>query len=170
MKKTIFVVVLVLFIFIISGCTGGKFIVHKNLTDSDEGFRYYLPKPYLLVSNTVNANTKTTERTAQIIYLPNFDEKYSVTVLGGASGTFTGNLKLTDGWNLTQIDQQYDTQTAQTINALASLLKLVPSPSTLAESLTKSIKPSGEEAVTLPSFELYEIDLRNRKLIKIEIP
>jgi len=157
MKKNYFFLISVLLVFIISSCTGGKFIVKKNPTEADEGFRYFLPKPYLLISNKIDEKSNTIVREAKIIYLPNFDEKYSITVLGGTGGTFNGVLKLEDGWKLTQVDQEYDTKTADMINAVASLGK----------ELTKKEK---EREVPPPPFELYEIDLRNRKLIPLEIP
>ncbi len=147
-------IVLVLTICIlILGCTGGKFIVKKNPSDTDEGFRYYLPKPYLLVANKIDENTKSIVREAKIIYLPDIEEKYSITVIGGTTGSFDGSLKLEDGWKLTQVDQKFDAKIAETITALSSLVK---------ELKLKELKPT--------VFELYEIDLKNRRLIPLEIP
>jgi hypothetical protein len=164
MKKNYFLLISVLLGFIISGCTGGKFIVKKSPTETDEGFRYFLPKPYLLISNKIDENSHKIDREAKIIYLPNFEEEYSITVLGGTAGTFNGTLKLEDGWKLTQVDQQYDTKTAETINAAASLMKELGQLKNVPK-----VQASQAPEISPPPFELYEIDLRNRKLIPLEI-
>lgn len=128
----------------------------KNPGDTDEGFRYYLPKPYLLVSNKVDENTKNVIREAKIIYLPDMQEKYSISVIGGTSGSFDGSFKLEDGWRLTQVDQKFDAKIAETITAVSSLVKELKPPFKVYEAPP-------------PPFELYEIDLKNRKLIPLEI-
>lgn len=141
-----------IFPILVSGCTGGRFTVIKDASDN-EGFRYYLPKPYLLVSNKVDENTKTINREAKIIYLPDIDEKYSISVVGGTAGTFEGSLKFQDGWMLSEVDQKYDTKTAETIAAISSLIKELKPPEKLGE---------------VPPFELYEIDLKTRKLLPLK--
>lgn len=112
-----------------------------------------MPKPYLLVANKIDENTKSIVREAKIIHLPDIEEKHSITVIGGTTGSFDGSLKLEDGWKLTQVDQKFDAKIAETITALSSLVK---------ELKLKELKPT--------VFELYEIDLKNRRLIPLEIP
>lgn len=161
-KRTSFLLSLA-FCALTAGCSGGTFIVKKNPTDNDEGFRYYLPKPYLLVSNKeeVVDGKKILTRDTRIIYLPDPAEKYSIDVEGGTAGSFKGSLELENGWNLTKVNQEYDTKTAETISSLASLIKEVK-PGFFAQEVRK-------EEVEVKSFELYEIDLINRKLIPIPI-
>ncbi len=149
------------FCFIVAGCSGGTFVVKKNPGDDVEGFRYHLPKPYLLVSDRIEVDAKgkkTHVRDARIIYLPDIDNEYSIDVEGGVGGTFSGSLNLEDGWNLTQVNQEYDTKTAETIGALASLVgEIKPFMPMLVPVEPPKPKP----------FELYEIDLKNKKLIRV---
>ncbi len=78
MKCREYLLLILIFSMLMLGCTAGRFIVNKNPGDTDEGFRYYLPKPYLFVSNKVDENTKNVIREAKIIYLPDTEERYSI--------------------------------------------------------------------------------------------
>jgi hypothetical protein len=166
------------------------FIVRKDPKDDpredDYGFRYYLPKPYLLVSykrgvesNPTTGNT--IEKVApdvKVIYLPDIAERYSVTIKSKLLGSFEGSLPLTDGWMLTQINQKYDAKMAETIQAFASMVSAVkptlPISQPPAAPLKKALAPEAPGAAPTPipltPFYLYEIDLRDRQLIPLQPP
>lgn len=125
--------------------------VRKNPGPGDTGIRYYRPKPYLLltpgggsVQVVEEEGKKTTTTTAsdefvniQLQYLPDFSEEYAIEVKTGL-GKADVSLKLEDGWNLTAINQNLDSQTDENIAATAELLKavggLVPTSNALAAS------------------------------------
>lgn len=98
--------------------------VKKNPGDHDKGFRYYLPKPYLLVQ----ADKESTDLGALRItldYLPDFSEQYSVRIRSGI-GTNKTTLALDKGWMLTSIDVDVDSQVDEFINSIAGLLGTTP--------------------------------------------
>lgn len=168
------------------------FIVRKdpkdNPRDDDCGFRYYLPKPYLLVSHKREAETNpntgsTVERVTpevKIIYLPDVQERYSVTIKSGVLRSFKGNLPLTDGWMLTQINQKYDTKMTETMQAFASLasaIKPTPTPPfppgahvagpPVVSPPSPAPRATSRTIAAPPLFELYEIDLEGKALIPL---
>ena len=55
-------------------------------------------------------------------YLPDFSEEYAVRVRTGF-GVANVSMTLENGWNLTSINQQLDSKTAENITAVADLLK-----------------------------------------------
>lgn len=162
MNKTVLIAFSVFLIWGISGCTGSKFIVKKNPDNTDQGFRYFSPKPYLLVSVTEG------KFEGKIVYLPNLNEEYSVNVEDGNSGTFNGSLSFENGWNLTSANQQYDIKAGETIDALVGAVGAIGG----FAALGKGPKPGQVKQ----SFLLFEIDLKGRKLIPfkgtiaVEIP
>ena len=121
------------------GCAP-RTIVRKNPCDSDPGIRFYRPKPYLLVLpgessvRTVQtqgemASTSTTTTpgssdrvvTLQLEYLPDFSEEYAIEVKPGV-GTNQTDISLENGWNLTSVDQNLDSQTDENLNAFSDLV------------------------------------------------
>jgi hypothetical protein len=64
-------------------------------------------------------------------YLPDFSEEYSITVRPGL-GTNNTKITLKDGWNLTQLDQDLDSQVDENVKAIAELAKSVGSIATSA--------------------------------------
>ena len=56
-----------------------------------------------------------------LAYLPDFSEEYSIDVRSGL-GIANVGIKLEDGWNLTEINQELDSQTDENTKALAECL------------------------------------------------
>ena len=59
-------------------------------------------------------------------YLPDFSEEYSVNCASGL-GVATVKLELEDGWNLTSINQELDSQSDELVEAAADLVGAVGS-------------------------------------------
>ncbi len=108
------------------GCTP-KVLVRKSPDDHDRGIRYYRPKPYLKIEPAEIAVSKTESKIApglvriSLVYLPDFSEEYSISVRSGLGIADVG-IKLEDGWNLTEISQELDSQTDENVKAMGSLL------------------------------------------------
>jgi len=105
----------------------------KNPGPKDTGIRYYRPKPYLLVTpgtevaETADGKSKTTTVVDKVVsltlqYMPDFSEEYSIHVRTGF-GIANVAMKLDQGWNLTEINQQLDSQTDENVKAVAELTK-----------------------------------------------
>ncbi|QEG43329.1 hypothetical protein [Roseimaritima ulvae] len=111
------------------GCTP-RVIVHANPSKDDNGIRFYRPKPYLKIEPAEVAVDKTrTELVPSMVkislaYLPDFSEEYAIDVRTGC-GTANVGIKLEDGWNLTEISQDLDSQTDENIEAISGLVKAV---------------------------------------------
>lgn len=109
------------------GCTPRVRVI-ANPRPHDNGIRYYRPKPYLkVVPAEVSAGKDGTRVEAQLVtisleYLPDFSEEYAIDVRPGF-GVANVSLTLEDGWNLTEINQELDSQTDETIDAAANLLR-----------------------------------------------
>ncbi len=112
---------------VVTGC-GPRTIVRPNPAPHDTGIRYYRPKPYLLLQPTpvpVKEDPGTRQdKYVQISleYLPDFSEEYSINVRSGL-GINNTSVKLANGWNLTEINQELDSQFDENVNALANLIK-----------------------------------------------
>lgn len=121
------------------GCAP-RTIVRKNPCDSDPGIRFYRPKPYLLVlpggssvrtvatqgemaSTTTTTSPGSSDRivTLQLEYLPDFGEEYAIEVRPGVGSNNT-EINLEDGWNLTSVDQNLDSQTDENLSAFSELV------------------------------------------------
>lgn len=111
------------------GCTP-RVIVRAHPTKNDNGIRFYRPKPYLKIEPAEVAVDKSrTELVPSMVrislaYLPDFSEEYAIDVRTGC-GTANVGIKLEDGWNLTEISQDLDSQTDENIEAIGSLVKAV---------------------------------------------
>lgn len=114
------------------GCTP-RVKVRKNPSQHDTGVRYYRPKPYLLV--TPSGETKLDDKgkpssvspsdqfvSIEVRYLPDFSEEYSINVTPGL-GSANVKIELADGWNLTSLNQELDTQFDENVKAIAELTK-----------------------------------------------
>lgn len=112
-----------------TGCTP-RVVVRANPTASDRGIRYYRPKPYLKVEPAEVALEKNQTTIVpgvvriSLVYLPDYSEEYAIDVRSGW-GTANVGIKLQDGWNLTEISQELDSQTDENVRAMASLLSAV---------------------------------------------
>jgi hypothetical protein len=110
-----------------AGCTPRVRVI-ANPRPHDNGIRYYRPKPYLkVVPAEVAAGKDATRVDVQLVtisleYLPDFSEEYAIDVRPGF-GVANVSLTLEDGWNLTEINQELDSQTDETIDAAANLLR-----------------------------------------------
>lgn len=105
--------------------------IRQSPGPKDTGIRYYRPKPYLRIepAGTVVTEGKksTTSPSDEFIaitleYLPDFSEEYSIDVRPGL-GTANVSVGLTDGWNLTSLNQELDSQFDENIKAVADLAK-----------------------------------------------
>lgn len=104
------------------GCT--SVVVKKDPGDHNKGFRYYMPKPYLLISpsttTVVGEGEKKTTTTKPVVvemkYLPDYEEKYSVRLKPGI-GKGKLEVELEDGWNLTKVGLETDQQIDEIIAA-----------------------------------------------------
>ncbi|MFM7169022.1 MAG: hypothetical protein ACKO3T_27610 [Planctomycetaceae bacterium] len=110
------------------GCTPGIRVI-KNPGDDDKGVRYYRPKPYLMVTSAQitkeTSGVKTTETDPRSViievkYLPDFSEEYSINTTPGL-GSANVKLTLTEGWNLTEVNQDLDSKVQETLQAAATL-------------------------------------------------
>ena len=110
------VIVLVIF----TGCFPGVRVI-KNPGPRDPGIRYYRPKPYLLLKPVVEGEFSDQHVEISMEYLPDFSEEYSIRVRPGL-GTANVDIKLNNGWNLTQISQELDSPTGEIISAVGKAL------------------------------------------------
>ncbi|MCS7471615.1 hypothetical protein NZK35_33625 [Stieleria sp. ICT_E10.1] len=97
----------------------------------DTGIRYYRPKPYLRIepggSVVTEGKVSTTRPSDEFVaisleYLPDFSEEYSIDVRPGL-GSAHVSVGLTDGWNLTSLNQELDSQFDENVKAIADLAK-----------------------------------------------
>ncbi|QDU04131.1 hypothetical protein V6x_38580 [Gimesia chilikensis] len=138
------------------GCMPGV-RVKKNPADNDKGIRYYRPKPYLFIypagSETTTYNEGKKEKMVaeksdefvniELQYLPDFSEEYAIDVRTGF-GTANVEITLEDGWNLTGINQDLDSQTDENLQGIASVLQsassIVPSPDEAAPKMKGTLE------------------------------
>lgn len=116
-----FWVALVMCFCLFGGCATTE--VRKNPGANDKGIRYYRPKPYLLLQ-PFQGNSPEYVSIA-IHYLPDFSEEYSIRARAGLGWNKT-EVTLDQGWNLTGIKQELDSQTDENLNAVANLISKLP--------------------------------------------
>lgn len=97
--------------------------VHKNPGPLDHGVRYYRPKPYLFLKQAVdkNGNERAGFVSLELQWLPDFAEEYSIHVHPGLGMNQT-KIMLQDGWNLTSLDVDIDSQFDENVEAIAELV------------------------------------------------
>lgn len=104
--------------------------VTANPGPGAQGIRYYRPKPYLKVVPAEIQIAKDASRIEPglvkitLAYLPDFSEEYAIDVRPGL-GVADVSLELEDGWNLTKVNQKFDSQTDENISAAGDLIKAV---------------------------------------------
>jgi hypothetical protein len=81
--------------------------------------------------------------TCEIVYLPDLNEKYLLRFNRGA-GTQENSFTLQDGWKLTGINTKADAETAETITAVATVMKELAN---LAKNAAVSSTEGGKAAV-----------------------
>lgn len=112
-----------------AGCTP-RVRVTANPGPGTDGIRYYRPKPYLKVVPAEVQVAKDASRIEpglvqiSLVYLPDFTEEYAIDVRPGL-GIADVSLTLEDGWNLTEINQELDSQTDENLSAAGDLIKAV---------------------------------------------
>ncbi len=76
------------------------------------GIRYYLPRPYILVtsSTTMVEKAATSVVRYEIIWLPDYSQQYAISVNSGLGKTTT-NLTFENGWQFNKLDSTTDTTT-----------------------------------------------------------
>ena len=116
------VVPVLLLVVFVSGCLP-RTIVRKNPGLRDRGVRYYRPKPYLRIAPQVDKDGTPSAQFVSIdlAYLPDFSEEYSISVKSGF-GTNDTSITLDQGWNLTNLNVDIDSKTAENVEAVGSLL------------------------------------------------
>jgi len=102
------------------GCFPGVRIT-KDPGPKDTGIRYYRPKPYLLLQPVAEGKDNDQHVAISLEYLPDYTEEYSINVRPGL-GSANVSVKLDDGWNLTSLNQELDTQTDEIIGAVGGVL------------------------------------------------
>lgn len=142
-----------LFIVSVVGCTP-RVIVTPNPGPTDTGVRYYRPKPYLKVEPAEVAIDRNAKKFApgivrlSLVYLPDFSEEYSIDVRTGF-GTADVGIELEDGWNLTAINQDLDSQTDENIEAIGKLIGAV------GDVVPTSLAPMDEDiSFTVPATDV----------------
>ena len=124
------IALIVMIIAILVGLLGcaPRVLVTPNPSPQTQGIRYYRPKPYLkVVPAEISVGKDATDIQPSLVtvtleYLPDFSEEYAIEVKPGL-GIANVSVKLEDGWNLTEISQELDSQTDENISAMADVLK-----------------------------------------------
>jgi len=108
------------------GCTP-RTLVKKNPGPNDCGVRYYRPKPYLMVKPAVDRNGAPVPGfiSLETTMLPDFSEEYSIHVRSGLGNNKT-SITLEDGWNLTRLNVEVDSQTDEKLRAVGEIMKGIP--------------------------------------------
>lgn len=122
-------ILLVLLACVSTGCILPRTKIVKNPKDDDTGLRFYRPKPYLMVKPMINKSGEPVSGfvTLETKMLPDFSEEYSVHVRPGIGSNET-EITLTDGWNLTALNVNVDSQIDENVEAVAELVKSIPIP------------------------------------------
>jgi hypothetical protein len=143
---------------VVLGCASTT--VKKNPGPHDHGVRYYLPKPYLLVT-TSHVDKKAGDVTTREFHKnkvdivlemrPDFSEEYSIHARAGV-GINKTEIELEDGWMLKSVNFKVDSNTTENINAISSLLgNLGPLKKTAAEGTREPVEVArGVEAHNVP--------------------
>src|SRR5262245_13409756 len=94
--------------------------VKRHPGKHDNGIRYYRPKPYRLVqpANLKEGTPSKDFVAVSLEYMPDFTEEYSIHIRAGL-GINNTTVKMANGWNLTDITVNVDSQTNENIEALA---------------------------------------------------
>lgn len=143
------------------GCTPRVRVI-ANPQPHQKGIRYYRPKPYLLVTSgqaavitnqaekTVTTTTEPDKRfvNIQLQYLPDFEEEYALDVRTGF-GTADVGIKLEDGWNLTEINQDLDSKTSDNISAVSDLIGSIAKSAAASAPSDKSIRSAAATSFTI---------------------
>jgi hypothetical protein len=138
-----------------AGCTP-RTIVKKAPGPDDCGVRYYRPKPYLMIKPMVDKKGEPVEGYVSIetTTLPDYSEEYSIHVRSGLGSNHT-SITLQDGWNLTHLNVETDSNIDANLKALAEIVEAVPTGGDI-ESATRV----GVRGINVP-LGLYEAVISN---------
>ncbi len=120
---------------VLLGCASTT--VRKNPGPHDHGLRYYLPKPYLLVTQSTKTDANKSvipvhgKVTLAVEMRQDFSEEYSIHVRSGV-GINKTTITLDEGWKLKAVDMTLDANFAANVDAISSVL-----------GVAKDLKPSG---------------------------
>lgn len=124
-------------------CGCASTTVTKNPGAHDRGVRYYLPKPYLLVTTATEKgeNDKTVWKAGRVDIVmemrPDYSEEYSVHIRSGV-GINNTTLVLKDGWQLTSVNTEIKSNFSENVDAVSEALGV-------AKDLKKSGVPRAAE-------------------------
>jgi hypothetical protein len=135
-----------------------KVEVNRVTAYDQPGIRYWRPAPYLALQPSTTGTTTTCEE--KLVMLPDKSEEYAITMSAGY-GTAEADPTLQDGWNLTAMTGKADSKTADTLTALASVIKTLPI-NTIADVHGKAAK---SKAVRLNCSGLYRLRYERGELV-----
>jgi len=106
----------------VCGCLPRTFVV-KDPGPGDRGVRYYRPKPYLMVKPLTADDGTPIDGMVQlnVEWLPDFSEEYSIHVTPGL-GINNTEITLDQGWNLTALNVEVDSQFDENLSAIGELV------------------------------------------------
>lgn len=93
----------------------------------DTGIRYYRPKPYLFVKPLTDSDGLPVGGYVNLetVMLPDLDEEYSIHIRSGL-GINKTSVKLENGWNLTQLNVDIDSQVDESLKSVAAMMEAIP--------------------------------------------
>lgn len=91
-------------------------VTHVKPGDTSEGIHFVRPRPYLLVSSQ-GENLK-----SEILWLPDYSQEYTVNLRPGI-GRSNLDLKLKDGWMLTEMGAETDSRFSEALSAFGNVLE-----------------------------------------------
>ena len=112
---------------VLCGCLLPRTTVHKHPGPGDLGVRYYRPKPYLFVKPMADRDGLPVDGYVSLeqVTLPDFSEEYSIHIRSGL-GTNDTEIRLEDGWKLTALNVDVDSQFDESLKAVADVIEAVP--------------------------------------------
>lgn len=93
-------------------------VTHVQAGDRSPGVHFVRPRPYLLVSSQGK------DLKSEILWLPDLSQEYTVNLESGL-GKANLNLKLKDGWMLTELGGETDTKFPETATAFGNVLETI---------------------------------------------
>lgn len=113
-------------------------VTHVGTGDTSEGIHFVRPRPYLLVSSS-----PTKELKSEILWLPDYSQEYAIHIRPGV-GRSNMNIKLKDGWMLTEMGGETDARFSEAATAFGNAFEAVKSASVdLAGLYRIDIDPKG---------------------------
>ena len=159
-RKVLWVAILTAFV-AAAGCAP-RVRIRPSPGPHDTGLRYYRPKPYLKIEPASQIVTEGKTSTAtpsdefvaiSLEYLPDFSEEYSIDVRPGL-GSANVSIGLENGWNLTSLGQELDSQFDENVEAIAALTKsaagFVPTAKSASEPTAGSMQKFVVAATNVP--------------------